>query len=207
MSLPEPKRGIHTITKGGDSMLIKNVGLFEGRHPYPEFVKDYIFPKNPAWGPLDFDEYQLFATERLLKWKSEGITGINVYLSGLTTAVIAVLNACFHCKMYAKLFHANFLTDTWLAQPVDFFDSQCNYKGLATNELKNYEEFKEVDKKLTIPEKTEIVKEKRKELDLLATKPRSIRIISQEDAKEDKFSTSIADILNRKLQERGEDFI
>ena len=105
-------------------MVVKNVALFEDRHLFPDYVTDYVFGKDKSWSPLDFIAFQQAAERRLLAWKAEGITGINLYLTGLTSATVAVINACYVCKMYLKLFYNNFLVNEWTPQRILFFEDK-----------------------------------------------------------------------------------
>ena len=121
-------------------MVVKNVALFEDRHLFPDYVTDYVFGKDKSWSPLDFIAFQQAAERRLLAWKAEGITGINLYLTGLTSATVAVINACYVCKMYLKLFYNNFLVNEWTPQRILFFEDKSKLNDLSSREKEIYEQ-------------------------------------------------------------------
>lgn len=98
-----------------------NVALFENRHDWPKVVTDYVYhDKGSTYDPRDFKTFEGLALLKFLKWKSAGITIVNLYLSGLVSATIAALNAAYSVGIYVKLFHYSNLTGSWIPQILDF---------------------------------------------------------------------------------------
>lgn len=67
-----------------------NLGLCQGRHSIPQ-VSSYIFAQEV--NPLDVDGLTRQAIVTLLELKKQGITTIDLYVTGLTVALVAVINA------------------------------------------------------------------------------------------------------------------
>lgn len=100
---------------------IINVALFENRHNWPVYVTSFLYGEKQMYDPRDFKTFEGLATIKFLKWKSEGIAVVNLYLSGYIGATIAALNAAHSVGLYVKLFHYSNLTNKWIPQVLDFF--------------------------------------------------------------------------------------
>ena len=133
---------------------IKNVALFQNRHRVPSYVKDWFFDERKnGYNPLDIEQLQDLAKEKCLKWKAEGIQRVHIYLSGLTSATVAALNAVWDTGMSAKLYHYSFLLDKWLPQTLAFFkDRDTTSSLMSSSELQAWNEEQEARKELTLTE-------------------------------------------------------
>lgn len=98
-----------------------NVALFEGRHPWPSFIKEFVYDsKSGGYDPRDFEVFEGLAIIKFLHWKAKGVKAINLYLSGLVAATVAVLNAAYTTGIYVKLFHYSSVSNNWIPQLCDF---------------------------------------------------------------------------------------
>lgn len=133
---------------------IKNVALFQNRHRVPGYVKDWFFDYRKAgYNPLDIQQLQEIAKKKCLKWKAEGIQRVHIYLSGLTTACVAAINAVWETGMSAKLYHYSFLLDKWLPQTLEFFkDRDTTSSLLSQQEIEAWNEEEITRKELTVQE-------------------------------------------------------
>jgi len=91
-------------------MKIKKMGLCEGRHPIPE-VSGYIFPAQVD--PLDMVGQAAKAAEAL-----EGVQALNLYVTGLTVALVTVINHCRHAGIALTLWHYDRESGGYFAQEV-----------------------------------------------------------------------------------------
>lgn len=71
-------------------------GLVKGRHPLP--VEDYIFEK--IEDVLDFETLEKEATEKVA-----GVSHVDLYVTGLTAATVAVITAVKKAGGEISLFH------------------------------------------------------------------------------------------------------
>lgn len=116
--------------------VIKYVQLFEKRHPVPSYVKDSIYDIDETHTHiLDFIKLEELAIAKFLRWRSQGVTSVYVYLSGLTTAAIAVLNAAFKTELYIKFYHYSFMQDEWLPQSIAYFNAAMPGNAPTTSEV------------------------------------------------------------------------
>lgn len=135
--------------------VIKCVSLFEGRHLYPEHVKSSVFDiREAGYDSLGIEEFDTIALSKLIKWKAEGISIIYMYLSGLTSACVSVLNAANKLGIAVKLFHYSCFTDTWLPQNTNFIDKT---PFLTVSERKLWKKDCEIKHKFTKPERSLII--------------------------------------------------
>ncbi len=79
-----------------------NLGLCQGRHSIPQ-VTEYIFTQEV--NPLDVDGLTRQAVTNLFKLKKQGVTTINLYVTGLTVALVAVINAAITHGITLILWH------------------------------------------------------------------------------------------------------
>jgi len=114
------------------------LGLCEGRHNLP--VDGYIFPS--TLNPVDIEGMEKMAVERLKElfpnvhtayWgypnrlKKDDIWvqfrgRLDLYVTGLTAALIAVINACLKLGIVVMLWHYDKATGEYYSQPVKFHD-------------------------------------------------------------------------------------
>lgn len=98
------------------------VGLIKGRHELP--VCDYIY-ENEIENPMDFEALFRVANRRVIELV--GAEGedfdicedeIHLFVTGLTQATIAVINACMYNKVHVALYHFNRETGVYLRQDI-----------------------------------------------------------------------------------------
>jgi hypothetical protein len=85
-------------------------GLCEGRHPIPG-VTEYIFGNQ--LNPLD-----LAGMDATCQAVLEGCTRLDLYVTGLTVALVAVINYCHQNKVALTLWHFNRESGDYYPQPV-----------------------------------------------------------------------------------------
>ncbi len=76
----------------------RDIGVCSGRHPMP--VTDYIYGE--IENPMDMERLELDAEAKL---KEIGSGYINLYVTGLTVALVAILNVCHRAKINITLYH------------------------------------------------------------------------------------------------------
>lgn len=95
-----------------------NIGLIKGRHKIPEVNGLYIFnePVDPA-DVIGIDEIAIARIKQLFNSPDEE-RSMNLYVTGLTVALVAIINACrmYHIKLI--LWHYNRDTDHYFPQVV-----------------------------------------------------------------------------------------
>ncbi len=89
----------------------KQMCLCEGRHEIPEATDGSIFSNE-----LDPLAVQDLETEALRKL--EGLKSLNLYVTGLTVALVAVLNACRALCIDVTLYHFDRTSGTYYPQKV-----------------------------------------------------------------------------------------
>ena len=87
------------------------MSLCEGRHEIPQATDGSIFGNE--LDPLAVDELEQQAIKKL-----EGIKALNLYVTGLTVALIAALNACRSLGIRVTLYHFDRTSDTYYTQEV-----------------------------------------------------------------------------------------
>ena len=90
-----------------------SMALCQGRHEIPEAVDGAIF--GVEVDPLDVEGLQVKVTEAL---PALGIRHLDLYVTGLTVALIAVLNACRELGIAVTLWHFNRETGKYYSQEV-----------------------------------------------------------------------------------------
>ena len=96
------------------------IGLCEGRHDIPD-VADYFFGEIPAGKVTDFqwmEETAFGKLERLYEDGELGGSSIDIYVTGLTPALIAALNACRRANINPILYHYDRATGSYIPQTV-----------------------------------------------------------------------------------------
>lgn len=87
------------------------MSLCAGRHEIPQAIDGSIF--GTELDPLDLAGMETEAAEQL-----HGVVTLNLYVTGLTVALIAVLNVCREQKIKVTLYHYNRETDDYYPQEV-----------------------------------------------------------------------------------------
>lgn len=87
------------------------MSLCEGRHEIPQAIDGSIF--GTELDPLDLTGMEREATEQL-----QGVFTLNLYVTGLTVALVAVLNVCREQKIKVTLYHYNRETGKYYPQEV-----------------------------------------------------------------------------------------
>ena len=88
-----------------------NLALCEGRHPIPQATDGSIFSN--TLDPLDLEGMEQQAEERL-----QGIDCLNLYVTGLTVALVSVLNVTRKLSITVTLYHYNRETGEYYPQSV-----------------------------------------------------------------------------------------
>lgn len=88
--------------------------LCEGRHKMPKEVEGAIF--NNSLNPLAVNELENEAYSKLRKLD---IKRLNLYVTVLTVALIAVLNACRNLQIKVVLYHYDQVNDSYYKQEVE----------------------------------------------------------------------------------------
>lgn len=77
---------------------ILNMALCEGRHSIPQAVDGSIFSN--TLNPLDVSGLEEQAFHKL-----EGVNALNLYVTGLSVALVAVINVCHREDIMLTLWH------------------------------------------------------------------------------------------------------
>ena len=89
----------------------KTMSLCKDRHDIPQAVDGAIFPS--VVDPTDIN-----ALQRIVYEKLENITNLELYVTGLTVALVEVINYCSVYDIELKLYHYNRDTDSYYTQDV-----------------------------------------------------------------------------------------
>lgn len=100
---------IPTVTVDTDTA---SMALCEGRHAIPDATDGAIFETEIA------DPTDTCTLEEVAFRKLEGLKSLNLYVTGLTVALIAVLNVCRRENIIVTLWHFNRDTGKYFAQTV-----------------------------------------------------------------------------------------
>lgn len=110
------------MTKNNNSVTL-NMGLCEGRHAIPEVTDGYIFSSEV--NPTDLRELNSIAVDKLMDAcekeyndKKQIVEHLNLYVTGLTVALIEVLNICKIYNIRVTLYHYNRDTNSYYPQEV-----------------------------------------------------------------------------------------
>ena len=93
------------------------LALCESRHEMPEEVEGAIFPQTIA-DPTDFRSMRLQVTRKLRPIKTSGIKFLVVYVTGLTPALVEVINWCHRNEINLILMHFDRETGEYVPQSV-----------------------------------------------------------------------------------------
>lgn len=88
---------------------VKNMCLCEARHYIPEAIDGAIFPS--VLDPTKINELDKIALEKL-----EGVTHLNLYVTGLSVALASVINCCIIKDISLDLYHYNRETNDYYHQ-------------------------------------------------------------------------------------------
>lgn len=78
--------------------MIKNMALCEARHDIPQAVDGSIFPN--SINPLD-----VYGLEEVACHKLSSVKALNLYVTGLSVALVAVINVCHREDIMLTLWH------------------------------------------------------------------------------------------------------
>ena len=92
--------------------MVQKIGLCKGRHEIEE-VKEYIFPQEV--NPLDVKGLEEIALEIVSKIEADEL---HIYVTGLTVALIASLNACKKLNKKVVLYHFDRTSGEYYPQEV-----------------------------------------------------------------------------------------
>lgn len=90
----------------------RKMALCEGRHEIPEAVDGAIFGNTIH--PLDIKGMRKTAAEKL-----NGVQVLDLYVTGLTVALVEVMNYCHVNGVALTLWHFDRESGTYYAQPVE----------------------------------------------------------------------------------------
>ena len=101
-----------------ESKKFKNIklGLVEGRHDLP--VANCIFQEGDITFPLDMKELAQIADKRLSELGAVTYTSLDLYVTGLTAATLAVMRVAFVRGYLVTFHHFDRNSGMWLAQDV-----------------------------------------------------------------------------------------
>ena len=85
--------------------------LCEARHEMPACVEGSVYPQNI--NPLDLEGLHKQAVKAC-----KGISELTLYVTGLTVALVSVINACNKLGVNLTLMHYNSATGDYYAQKV-----------------------------------------------------------------------------------------
>lgn len=102
-------------------MADKKMGLIKGRHQMP--VDKYIFEEED-FDIFDFSYLQNRVHEALFDTKS-----LALYVTGLTVALVEVINYCVYNDIDLTLYHYNRDTNEYVPQEVNVFNKDSYYRG------------------------------------------------------------------------------
>ncbi len=91
------------------------LGLCEGRHDIDIPMDGYIY--HDIKDPMDFDELKNVAFEALWRYGHSDVE-LTLYVTGLTPALIAVLNECGALEIDVTLMHYDKVTGAYKPQKV-----------------------------------------------------------------------------------------
>ncbi len=96
---------------------MKEVGLIKGRHALPPQVTEYIYESSITSDHLVDDEW-LYQTAKNALLRLDVHKEVMIYVTGLTQALIATLNACRANGVKVYLVHYDREKKSWWTQGV-----------------------------------------------------------------------------------------
>lgn len=94
-----------------------NVALCESRHEIPEATDGAIYPAEIA-NPMDFGVLREIARDSLTPAFVDGVKTVNVYVTGLTPALLSVINYCRECNVKCVTYHYDRSSGKYLPLPM-----------------------------------------------------------------------------------------
>lgn len=95
---------------------IINVALCESRHEIPQAVNGSVFPENID--PTDFNAMACLCEYALNPALNVGVQQINLYVTGLSSALLTVVNYCRERNVKLITYHYNRETGDYLPLPM-----------------------------------------------------------------------------------------
>lgn len=93
------------------------IGLVKGRHEIPEVDGQYIF--DGPIDPVNVSAANKIARDRIKYFsRKTGDMHVDIYVTGLTMALVSVLNVCRIHHLTVTLWHYNKETDNYFPQAV-----------------------------------------------------------------------------------------
>ena len=99
--------------------MVLNMELCSGRHPIPQAIDGAFYPET-VYDVTRPDVLERQATETLQKKTNNGefqeISCLNLYVTGLTVCLVAVLNVCRKANIKVALWHYDKYTGSYFKQ-------------------------------------------------------------------------------------------
>lgn len=93
------------------------VALCESRHEIPAAINGSIYPREIS-DPMNFGLLREIARDILNPAFMQGVTTVNVYVTGLTPALLTVINYCRECGVTCVTWHYNSATGEYQPLPM-----------------------------------------------------------------------------------------
>jgi len=100
---------------------ILNIALCEGRHNIPQATDGAIFPQ--VVNPLDIEGMAAVVATKL-----QDVTDVNLYVTGLTVALVEVIKYCYFNDINLTLYHYDKNSNIYYPQLVNQLD-YCPFCG------------------------------------------------------------------------------
>ena len=110
---PRPTRRMFDTHYFPDGRIIAHVALCASRHEIPAAIDGAIFPQSVD--PVDVQAAQRHADAII---KASRVNDLTVYVTGLTMALVAVINTCLACGIVLHLMHYDRETGEYFSQDV-----------------------------------------------------------------------------------------
>ena len=98
---------------------ILNIALCEGRHNIPQATDGAIFPQ--VVNPLDLEGMAAVVATKL-----QDVTDVNLYVTGLTVALVEVIRYCYNNGINLTLYHFDRDSNAYYPQVVNQVD-HCGF--------------------------------------------------------------------------------
>lgn len=95
-------------------MKIINIGLCEGRHNIPHVTEGYIFPS--VVDPLDIEGMSKHVVNF---FQNKEFDNVNLYVTGLTVALVEVIKFCLNNDIKLTLYHYNKEDNSYYPQTIN----------------------------------------------------------------------------------------
>lgn len=105
---------------------IANIALCEGRHDIPNADDGAMFPQH--LDPTDTANMERLARQRLDElFPGNQASHLNLFVTGLTAALISVLNVCYDIGLQVTLWHYNIADGQYYPQAVRIGSAAADY--------------------------------------------------------------------------------